>query len=250
MSRPRRGRGVALRFALHPTHLLPAPQADSSKSRTPHRPCSRGISSTRARTRCPAGASPKVIAGAPHPAACWHPAAPCDVHTTHVYPRKPLQETRHAASPVCWQPIAPCYQRIPHMPPRTQNKRTGHADTDDLPLCCLFERAPGGRLLPTGDIDFGSYQPKPCAMDEVRALFQASGDIFRVVFFLISLGSPRVLRAHMGHTCGEPNEIELTAARGIVLPLPFRCAPRRGTTSLTSAVARSGAAIEKKKCGG
>ena len=31
------------------------------------------------------------------------------------------------------------------------------------------------------------------------------------VFFLISLGSPHVLRAHMGRTCGEPNEIELTA---------------------------------------
>ena len=29
--------------------------------------------------------------------------------------------------------------------------------------------------------------------------------------FLISLGLPRVMRAHMGDTCGEPNEIELTA---------------------------------------
>ena len=28
---------------------------------------------------------------------------------------------------------------------------------------------------------------------------------------MISLGSPHVLRAHMGHTCGEPNEIELPA---------------------------------------
>ena len=33
---------------------------------------------------------------------------------------------------------------------------------------------------------------------------------FGGVFFLIPLGSPHVLRAHMGHTCGEPNEIELT----------------------------------------
>ena len=35
-------------------------------------------------------------------------------------------------------------------------------------------------------------------------------------FFLISLGSPRALRAHMGVqcTCGEPNEIELIAADG------------------------------------
>ena len=36
---------------------------------------------------------------------------------------------------------------------------------------------------------------------------------FGWVFFLISLGSQHVLRAHMGHTCGEPNEIELAAAR-------------------------------------
>ena len=37
------------------------------------------------------------------------------------------------------------------------------------------------------------------------------------VFFLVSLGSPHVLRAHMGHghTCGEPNEIGLTAAHGL-----------------------------------
>ena len=36
------------------------------------------------------------------------------------------------------------------------------------------------------------------------------------VFFLIPLGgqAPHMLRAHMGHTCGEPNEIELTAAHG------------------------------------
>ena len=39
---------------------------------------------------------------------------------------------------------------------------------------------------------------------------------FGWVFFLISLGSPRVLRAHMWalNTCGEPNEIELAAAHG------------------------------------
>ena len=41
---------------------------------------------------------------------------------------------------------------------------------------------------------------------------QKSGNVFRVGIFLISVGSPHVLRAHMGHTCGEPNEIELTAA--------------------------------------
>ena len=36
---------------------------------------------------------------------------------------------------------------------------------------------------------------------------------FGWVFFLIPLGSPHVLRAHMGvhRTCGEPTEIELTA---------------------------------------
>jgi len=39
---------------------------------------------------------------------------------------------------------------------------------------------------------------------------------FGWVFFLISSGSPRVLRSHMGHTCGEPNETELTAAHGSV----------------------------------
>ena len=41
---------------------------------------------------------------------------------------------------------------------------------------------------------------------------------FGWVFFLISLGgrAPRVLRAHMWalNTCGEPNDIELTAAHG------------------------------------
>ena len=36
--------------------------------------------------------------------------------------------------------------------------------------------------------------------------------VFGWVFFLILVGSPRMLRAHMGHTCGEPNEIELAAA--------------------------------------
>ena len=38
---------------------------------------------------------------------------------------------------------------------------------------------------------------------------------FGWVFDLISLGSPRVLRVHMGHTCGEPTGIELTAAHGL-----------------------------------
>ena len=32
---------------------------------------------------------------------------------------------------------------------------------------------------------------------------------------MILLASPHVLRAHMGHTCGEPNEIGLTAAHGL-----------------------------------
>ena len=34
---------------------------------------------------------------------------------------------------------------------------------------------------------------------------QMSGIILRVVFSVISLGSPHVLRAHTGHMCGEPN---------------------------------------------
>ena len=57
-----------------------------------------------------------------------------------------------------------------------------------------------------------------------------SGYIFRtgrvcVCFSLISLGSPHVPRAHMGRTCGEPNESELAAAHGslyrpIIVPRP------------------------------
>ena len=39
---------------------------------------------------------------------------------------------------------------------------------------------------------------------------------FGWVFFLISSGgqAPHVLRAHMGRTCGEPDEIELTPNGG------------------------------------
>ena len=35
---------------------------------------------------------------------------------------------------------------------------------------------------------------------------------------MVSLGgqAPHVLRAHIGRTCGEPNEIELTAAHGFI----------------------------------
>ena len=36
-----------------------------------------------------------------------------------------------------------------------------------------------------------------------------SGGYFLGVFSFISSGSPHVLGAHMGRTCGEPNEIEL-----------------------------------------
>ena len=44
-------------------------------------------------------------------------------------------------------------------------------------------------------------------------LTHKSGDIFRVVFFLISLispGSPHVRPMGVHRTCGGPNEIELT----------------------------------------
>ena len=45
----------------------------------------------------------------------------------------------------------------------------------------------------------------------------ASGNLFRVGLFLISLGgqAPHVLQAGMGLTCEEPNEIELTTAHGL-----------------------------------
>ena len=43
---------------------------------------------------------------------------------------------------------------------------------------------------------------------------EKGGDNFRVGLFLISLGSPHALRADMGRTCGEPNEIDLTASHG------------------------------------
>ena len=45
------------------------------------------------------------------------------------------------------------------------------------------------------------------------------GNSFKWVRLLASSGSPHVLRAHMRHTCGEPNEIELTAAHGVF----YRC---------------------------
>ena len=74
--------------------------------------------------------------------------------------------------------------------------------------------------------------PKPSPADvEKKALRRSMtastkrGNIFRVgtFFFLISLGgqAPRVLRAHVGHTCGEPTEIEPTAAHVLVYhPFP------------------------------
>ena len=59
------------------------------------------------------------------------------------------------------------------------------------------------------------------------------GILFGRVFFLISLGgrAPHVLRAHMGgyRTCGEPDEIELTAI-GVELNGP------RGVPSLVGLI--------------
>ena len=39
---------------------------------------------------------------------------------------------------------------------------------------------------------------------------------------MISLGgqAPHVLKARTGHACGEPNEIEMTAAHGLFNQLP------------------------------
>ena len=52
------------------------------------------------------------------------------------------------------------------------------------------------------------------ALDDLKR----SGNVFGwgFYFLLISLGSPHV--RPMGHTCGEPNEIELTASHGLLLP--------------------------------
>ena len=48
-----------------------------------------------------------------------------------------------------------------------------------------------------------------------------SAVFFGWVFVLVSLGSPRVLRAHMGRSCGEPGEIELNPI-GVALNGPRR----------------------------
>ena len=42
------------------------------------------------------------------------------------------------------------------------------------------------------------------------------------LFPLILLGgeAPHVLRAHMGRTCGEPDELELTVAHGLFYRVP------------------------------
>ena len=59
-------------------------------------------------------------------------------------------------------------------------------------------------------------------------------------FFLISFGgqAPHVLRAHMGmHTCGEPNEIELTAAHRLFYRPLFR--PRPSTLTRKTRKTRS-----------
>ena len=57
----------------------------------------------------------------------------------------------------------------------------------------------------------GGHAGVPLENLRVRPLTK-SGNIFRVGIFLKegSLGSPHVLRAHMGRACGEPNESGLT----------------------------------------
>ena len=58
--------------------------------------------------------------------------------------------------------------------------------------------------------------------------------------FLISLGgqAPHMLRAHMGHTCGEPNEIELTVAHRL---LNVALLGTTSTTAVHAALAASNA---------
>ena len=72
-----------------------------------------------------------------------------------------------------------------------------------------------------------------------RVIWKGAVVFFGWVFVLISLGgqAPHVLTAHtadMGHTCGEPNEIELTAAHGLhhllLLLLPLLCRDFRTLT--------------------
>ena len=41
-------------------------------------------------------------------------------------------------------------------------------------------------------------------------------------YFVLSFYSPHVLRAHIGRSCGAPNETELTAAHGLIVPIAFR----------------------------
>ena len=77
----------------------------------------------------------------------------------------------------------------------------------------------------------GGHAGVPLENLRVRPL-KKSGNIFRVGIFLKegSLGSPHVLRAHMGYTRGEPNEIDLclhhgnhgTMATAVAMTMPMR----------------------------
>ena len=72
-------------------------------------------------------------------------------------------------------------------------------------------------------------EPNQESLDAAQVLARKLGqllkergfNVFRLGILLISLGSPRVLRARMGHTCGEPDEIDSPAIHGFVsAPFP------------------------------
>ena len=80
----------------------------------------------------------------------------------------------------------------------------------------FYMRRPICRWLSTAGIPWG----RAAAVSAVMVLYdirvsKGAVTLLGWVFFVIPFGSPHVLRAHMGHTCGGgANEIEFTAAHG------------------------------------
>ena len=107
--------------------------------------------------------------------------------------------------------------------------------------CARVVLRPGDRLY----LPFGT-------MHRASKNGAGGGNTFRVGIFLISFGfgPPRVLRAHMGRTCGEPKQIELTI-RVLTGSFTALSRPGRRTTrppcTRPSSTCRSG--VKENECG-
>ena len=87
---------------------------------------------------------------------------------------------------------------------------------------------PAGNELLVYVFDPSDTGKQPNGKQRVSAISNPGGDTYVIsketvmfcgrAFFLILLGgqAPHVLRAHVGHTRGEPNGTELTAAQGLL----------------------------------